>query len=179
LRAIKDPIFLKPIENHITCFSRVTARTMLQYLFIAYGNINPQQLDVNDKMMKEQWDPSTPIIYLFSKIQDGVDKADAGNAPYTVHQVLTIAFNHVFRTGTMQSACERWTALAPMNKTWVNFQDMLTSAHETYETLTTQVGGYRGANNVQAQEKKITMRQLKRLQASPWRQLPTRTYYLH
>jgi hypothetical protein len=52
----------------------------------------------------------------------------------------------------MQSAYERWTALAPMNKTWVNFQDMFTSAHKTYETLTAQAGGYHGANNVQAQE---------------------------
>jgi hypothetical protein len=125
---------------------------MLQYLFNAYGRITPQQLDVNDNMMKEQWDPSTPIIYLFSKIQDGVDKADAGNAPYTVNQVLAIAFNHVFRTGMTQSACERWTALAPMNKTWVNSQDMFTSAHDTYEGLTSQAGGYHGANNVQAQE---------------------------
>jgi hypothetical protein len=29
---------------------------------------------------------------------------------------------------------------------------MFTSAHETYETLTAQSGGYHGANNVQAQE---------------------------
>jgi hypothetical protein len=152
VRAIKDPIFLNPIENHITGFSRVTARTMLQYLFNAYGNITPQQLDVNDKMMKEQWDPSTPIIYLFYKIQDGVDKADLGNALDMVNQVLAIAFNHVFRNGTMQSACERWAVLAPMNKTWVNFQEISTSAHDTYETLTTQAGGYHVANNVQAQE---------------------------
>jgi hypothetical protein len=68
VRAIKDPIFLKPIENYITGFSRVTARTMLQYLCNAYDNITPRQLDVNDKMMKEQGGPSTPIIYLFSKI---------------------------------------------------------------------------------------------------------------
>jgi hypothetical protein len=65
VKAIKDPIFLKPLENHITGFSWVSARAMLQYLFNAYGNITPQQLDVNDKMMKEQWEPSTPIIYLF------------------------------------------------------------------------------------------------------------------
>jgi hypothetical protein len=39
-----------------------------------------------------------------------------------------------------------------MNKTWVNFQDMFTSAHGTYEALTAQSGGYHGANNVQAQE---------------------------
>jgi hypothetical protein len=103
-------------------------------------------------MTKEQWDPPTPIIYLFSKIQDGVDKADAGNAPYTVNQVLAIAFSDVFRTGTMQSACERWIALALMNETWVNFQDMFISAHETYETLTSQSGGYHGANNVRAHE---------------------------
>jgi hypothetical protein len=151
VRAIKDPIFLKPIENHITGFSRVTARTMLQYMFNAHGNITPQQLDVNDKMMKDKWDPSAPIIYLFSKIQDGVDKAYAGNASYTANQVLAIAFNHVFRTGTMQSECERWTALAPTNKTWVNFQDMFTSANNTYEALSAHAGGYHGANNVQAQ----------------------------
>jgi hypothetical protein len=39
-----------------------------------------------------------------------------------------------------------------MNKTWVNFQDMFTSAHKTYETMTAQAGGYHGANNVHAQE---------------------------
>jgi hypothetical protein len=83
VRAIKDAIFLKPLENQITGFSRLTACTMLQYLFNAYGNITPQQIDVNDKMMKEKWDPSTPIIYTFSKIQDGVDKADVWNMTYT------------------------------------------------------------------------------------------------
>jgi hypothetical protein len=39
-----------------------------------------------------------------------------------------------------------------MKKTWVNFQDMFTSAHDTYEALTAQTGGYHGTNNVQAQE---------------------------
>jgi hypothetical protein len=39
-----------------------------------------------------------------------------------------------------------------MNNTWVNFQYMFTSAHDTYEALTAQAGGYHGANNVQAQE---------------------------
>jgi hypothetical protein len=101
IKAVKDPSFLKPTENHITGLSRVTARTMLQYMFNTYGNINPLQLDFNDTMMKEKWDRSTLIIYLFSKIQDGVDKADAGNYPYTVNQILAIAFNHVFQTGIM------------------------------------------------------------------------------
>jgi hypothetical protein len=98
MKAVNDPIFLKPIENHITGFSRVTSRMMLQHLFNTYSNINPIQLDANDTMKKEQWDPYTPTIYLFSQIQDGVDKADAGNAPYTINQVLAIAFDHVFRT---------------------------------------------------------------------------------
>jgi hypothetical protein len=39
-----------------------------------------------------------------------------------------------------------------MNKTWANFQDMFTEAHETYETLTAQAGGYHGANHVQTQD---------------------------
>jgi hypothetical protein len=171
VKAIKDPIFLKPLENHITGFSQVSAGAMLQYLFNAYGNITPQQLDGNDKMMKEQWDPSTPIIYLFSKIQDGVEKSDAGNALYTVNQVLAIAFNHVFRISIMQSACERWTSLPPMNKTWVNFQDMFTTAHETYETLTAQAGGYHGANHVQTQDtEKLYNETAEAFAKWPWQQ---------
>jgi hypothetical protein len=67
---------------------------MIQFLLNSYGNITPLKLDANEKMMKEQWDPSTPIIYLFVNIQEGVDKADTGNAPYTVNQVLAIDFNH-------------------------------------------------------------------------------------
>jgi hypothetical protein len=125
---------------------------MLQYLFNAHGNITPLQLDVNDTRMKEQWDPPTPIIYLFSKIQDGLDKADAGNPPYTVNQVLAKAFNHIFRTGLMQSTCERWTSLPTMNKTWATFQDLFTAERETYESLNAQAGGYHGANQVQMQE---------------------------
>jgi hypothetical protein len=54
IKAINDPIFLKPLENHTNGFSRVTARTMLQYMSNAYGNITPQQLDANNKMTKEK-----------------------------------------------------------------------------------------------------------------------------
>jgi hypothetical protein len=147
IKAIVDPIFLKSLVNYISGYSRVTAHAMIQFLFNSYGNITPLQLDENDKMMKEQWDPSTPIIYLFAKIQEGVDKADAGNAPYTVDQVLAIACNHVFRTGTMQNACERWTTLNQTHKAWTHFQTMFVKAHETYKALTTQAGGYHGANS--------------------------------
>jgi hypothetical protein len=69
---------------------------MRQYIFNAYGNITPLQLDSKDTTMKEQWYPSTPIIYLFSKIQDGLDKADTVNAPYNVNHILAIACDHVF-----------------------------------------------------------------------------------
>jgi hypothetical protein len=71
IKAIVDPIFLKPLENHITGYSWVTARAMIQFLFNPYGNITPLQLDANYKIMKEQWDPSNPIIYLFAKKSGG------------------------------------------------------------------------------------------------------------
>jgi hypothetical protein len=41
IRAVKDPIFLKPIKNHITGLSRVTDCTMLQYLLNAYRKVHP------------------------------------------------------------------------------------------------------------------------------------------
>jgi hypothetical protein len=56
---------------------------MIQFLFYAYGNITPIDLNANEKMTKEQWYPSTHTIYMFSNIQDGVDREDAGNTPST------------------------------------------------------------------------------------------------
>jgi hypothetical protein len=64
--------------------------------------------------------------------------------------VLAIVFNHVFLTGTMQSAYKWWTSLVQTNKTWANFQDMCTHVHETYESLTAQAGGCHEANMAQA-----------------------------
>jgi hypothetical protein len=96
IKVITGPISLEPLENHITGYFRGSAPAMIQFLFDAYGNITPLQLDANDKLMKEQLDPLIPIIYLFSKIQDGVNNAYTGNTPCTVNQVLAIAFNHVF-----------------------------------------------------------------------------------
>jgi hypothetical protein len=138
INTITDPIFLKPLENHICGYSRVTSRSMVQFLFDAYNNITPLQFDANHKMTKEQWDPSTPIIYMFSNIQDGVYKIGAGNALYNVNQVPAMAFNHVFCTGTTQSAHERWTSMLQMNNMWANFQGMFIQAHETYESITVQ-----------------------------------------
>jgi hypothetical protein len=55
IKAISEPIFIKPSENHIPGYSRITAHAVIQFLFNAYyGNITPLQLDANDKMMKEQ-----------------------------------------------------------------------------------------------------------------------------
>jgi hypothetical protein len=51
IKSITDPIFLKPLENHISGYSRVSARAMIQCLFNAYGNITPLKLDANYKMM--------------------------------------------------------------------------------------------------------------------------------
>jgi hypothetical protein len=52
----------------------------------------------------------------------------------------------------MQSECDKWKSPPAMNKTWATFQDLFTAAHETYESLTAQAGGYHGANHVQTQE---------------------------
>jgi hypothetical protein len=56
MKSLTDPIFVKPLENHISGYSRVTARVVIHFIFDAYANITPFQLDANDKMMNEQWD---------------------------------------------------------------------------------------------------------------------------
>jgi hypothetical protein len=155
---------------------------MIQFLFNSYGNITPLQLDANDKMMKEQWDPLTPIIYLFAKIQEGVDKADTGNAPYTVNQVLAIAFNHVFQTGTMQNAYEWWTSLNQTHKTWTH----LCSPNRMKPMNPSQLRreGIMAPTTYTAWHQRhsrnpSTPKQQMHLSTSRWWQRPTKTFYLH
>ena len=55
---------------------------MIQYLYDNYGVITPEELEENDKRMREAYDTTKSIENLFEQVEGVVEYADAGSATY-------------------------------------------------------------------------------------------------
>eukprot|EP00957_Ditylum_brightwellii_P156079 11880428-Ditylum_brightwellii.AAC.1 len=72
---------------------------ILQHLYATYGRITPSKLEENDRAMKTDYNATLPIEHFAEQIETALMVACNANQPYTVAQVLSIAYNLVFKTG--------------------------------------------------------------------------------
>jgi len=64
-------------------FANITLMEIFKNLYQTYNAITPTDRADNHDRMRQLYDPSQPIKNLFQQIEDGVDVAQAGNAPFT------------------------------------------------------------------------------------------------
>jgi hypothetical protein len=108
----------------------------LAHLYANYARINPADLDKNDLNMKLPCDVNQPIEVLFQQIEDAIEFASAGQAPYSPQQVLNIAYQLIFRTGLFADDCKVWKRQPADYKTWPQFKLDFSLAYQEYnETL--------------------------------------------
>ena len=103
-----DKIYLRALKAPHTGFSNLKARDMLSYLFQIYGKITPQALEANNKVFRTDWDPNTPFEMLIDQIENCQEFAQDGNQPYSDQQILTQAYNLVYKTGLFFEDCKLW-----------------------------------------------------------------------
>ena len=75
---------------------------MFRHLYNTYADICADELEENDRRLKEPWDPNTPFESLIKQVQDAIDLADHTGVPYTNKQVINIAYNLVEQTGIFE-----------------------------------------------------------------------------
>jgi hypothetical protein len=77
-----------------------------------------------------------------------VDYADAGYAPFGVNHIIAQTYNHLFNSGVLLDACEKWNGRPLVEKSWNNLKAHFTRAHKTYSlTKNTAIGaGYNTTN---------------------------------
>lgn len=145
-----EPTYLRAKENRITGFANVTTLDLLTHLFFTYGRITPSDLEENDKKFKKQWDTNQPFEALIDQVEDAVDFAAAGQAPYSPAQIVANAYNLVFNTGMYPEACRDWRRRAPNTMTWDNFKAEFGIAHTDLRNQrhTSQQAGFQQANNI-------------------------------
>jgi hypothetical protein len=64
------PMYLDILNDDMVGFANITAREMLDHLFMTYGNITAVDLEKKIEQMRQAWDPQKPVESLFKQIQD-------------------------------------------------------------------------------------------------------------
>ena len=103
-----DPMYVDSLRNMHTGFTAVSTLDIMTHLYDNYGQISTMDLDDNEKRMKTKYDPAHPMDVLFKQIDDSVEFAATGNAPFTARQIVNTAFLLVFATGAYKDECKAW-----------------------------------------------------------------------
>ena len=152
-----DDMFVRSLRNRHIGYANVTTLALLTHLYTVYAKINAADLEANTARMKEPYDVNLPIETFFDQIEDAVEFASAGNAPFTPVQVVNTAYNVIFTTGMFHDDCKLWKRKPAANKTWNQFKVDFAIAHEELveSNQTAQSAGFQ-ANNATIQQDTVT-----------------------
>ena len=117
-----EEVYFKGKRNRHTWYNTTTLIEMIKYLYNNYGIISPEELEENDRRMREAYDPTKPIENLFEQMEEAVEYADAGGAAYNDKQILSRVYLLVRNTGMYNDTCREWRKTASVQQTWTNFK---------------------------------------------------------
>jgi hypothetical protein len=127
-----DPMYLATLLLPYIGLGTRTLMELLNHLYNNYAKITPSNLDKNDVPMKQPCDINQPFKILYKQIDDAIAFTAAGQTPYSTQQVLSIAFQLVFRTGIFVDDCKIWKLQATAYKTWPQLKLGFAIAYQEY-----------------------------------------------
>ena len=92
-------MFIRSLQHKYVGYGLTSTRNSLDHLYTTYANISSTDLQENDAVFCTPHDINQPIETLFDRVENCGDYAAAGNNPYSLEQVLGIAFKLVYQTG--------------------------------------------------------------------------------
>ena len=108
---------------------------MLEHLYLTYAKIVDRYIEENDKRMHANYNVNQPIEVLVEQIDEKVDIAATANNPYSVEQVVTAAYNLVFKTSMFVNDSKIWRCRNPANNTRPHLKVYFTVAHHELREL--------------------------------------------
>ena len=128
-----EPKYLRHLYNPYTGYNNTTPLEVFQHLFHTYGNITELELIENEQKMKTTWNQDEPIETVFYQIEECVEFAQHGNAPFTNTQVLNAAYFIMAQTKIFKEECKEWKRLPATDKTWPNFKTAFFQAYKDWK----------------------------------------------
>ena len=102
------PTYYRGLHHRYTGYGQVNTSELLVHLYTTYGEIGPDNLEENEKRMRELYDATEEVEVLFDQIEDAVRFTNNAAQPYTDLQVLRVAFNLMFDTRQFTRSCEKF-----------------------------------------------------------------------
>jgi hypothetical protein len=103
-----DPVYLEPLSLPYVGLATRTPMELLIHLYQNFSDITAANLEQNGYAMQKPCDVNQPIEIYFKQIEDAMEYAAAGKTPYTPEQIVTIAYQGIFRTGIFPDDCKLW-----------------------------------------------------------------------
>ena len=127
-----DEIFIRSLRHKYVGYGLTTTRAILDHFYTTYANISYKYLQENDAVFRIPHDINQPIESLFDRFENCGDYAAAGNTPYSLEQVIDIAFQIVYHTGLFVENCKSWKRLPTQQNTWNGFKTFFTTSHNEW-----------------------------------------------
>ena len=106
--ASTDELYIRSLRHKYIGYEKTTTRALLYYIYSTYANISASALQDNEKRLCAPYNRNQPFETLIDQVENAVDYASAGDTPYTLAQVVGIAFQLVFQTGLLNDNCKLW-----------------------------------------------------------------------
>ena len=118
-----QPKYLRHLYNQYVGYNNTTVLMVFQHLFRTCGNITELELIENEQKLKTPWNQDEPIETIFHQVEECVEFAQHGNAPFSNAQVLNAAYCIMAQAKIFKDTCKEWKHLPAADKTWPNFKD--------------------------------------------------------
>ena len=145
-----DKTYIRYLRDKYIGYANITTLQMLMHLYAAYAKITEGDPEENDKRMRANYNVNQPMEVPIEQIDNEVDMVAAADNPYSAEQVVTAAYNLVFKTGMFADDCKLWRRQVAGDKIWQHFKTYFTMVDQELckSKQILQGAGYHAANNV-------------------------------
>jgi hypothetical protein len=133
-----DPIYLRPLLNHVTGQYSTDVSVVLLHLFATHGKITPQQVKAKEMpTFNMHYDISLPVDTVFTAIDDLIDLAEHALSPMSPQQMIDLAYVILARQPILQQDLRLWNRRPTIERTWANMLQHFRDAQTNLSYLPT------------------------------------------
>jgi hypothetical protein len=115
--------YLDSLRNREANAITLSIPDILDYLFQNYGTVEQEEVTKEEQIVREfKYNPPTPLVVIFNRIEDLRDLAEAALNPYTDLQLLNIGLQVLKDSGSFTEGLKLWYELPQDQHNWDNFK---------------------------------------------------------
>ena len=116
LIAAINKTYIRSLRDNYIRYAHIITKEMLAYLYLAYAKTSNGNLEDNDKRMRADYKLIQPMELLIEQTDDTMDIAPVADNLYSAVQMVSTAYNLVFKPGMFANDCKMWRRRNPDNK---------------------------------------------------------------